>query len=256
LLTIKPLLEFIQYQGYEDIIVNKAKQWLSTTQKAQVFNQKHQSERVMFEYQFSVQSLADGKFEAERVWQGLAVPYIAKESIIWCPKEGLQHVAMHQPHLNESGNLTVKGTEACCDLSSKKTQFKQKSKSLHFTNRPCTLLSIPFEVMHHWQQLVAGETLYFDYTVLKVQAHTGVSLKMRTEGKYKVVSVTPEKWFWRLLFGATDYYFEGKTAKLVKIIGLLEPRDRNLRGKYVEYLGRAVFNKAVDFSMFKESGYE
>lgn len=223
---------------------------------AQVVNLKHESERIMFEYQLSVKSLDDGKFEAERIWQGLADPYIAKETVIWCPKEGLQHVAMHQPHLNESGTLTINGTQGRSDLSSQKTKYNQKSKSLAFAKRPCTLLSIPFEIVHHWQQLLAGDTLYFDYTVLKVQAHTGVSLKMHTEGEYKVVSVTPETWFWRLLFGSTDFYFEGEAPKLVKIVGLLEPRDRNLRGKYVEYLGRAVFKKPLDLSIIKECNDE
>jgi len=239
----------------ESVILNKENQLPSMATHAQVFNQKHLNERIMFKYQLSVRMLDGGKCEAERIWYGLDADFLAKERIVWCPENGLQEATMLQPHLNESGTLLVNGQQGQSDLSSQRTQFNLNSKSLTFAKCPCTMLSIPFEVMHHWQQLIAGETLHLDYAVLKVQAHTGVSLTMFTEGKYKVVSVTPEKWFWRLLFGSTKYYFEGDAPKLVKIIGLLEPRDRNSRGKYVEYLGRAIFDNTLDFSTIKGCEY-
>ncbi|MGC9461089.1 hypothetical protein [Vibrio genomosp. F10] len=237
------------------MILSRVNSQTSIASKAKVFDQKHQSERAMFEYKLSVEAKENGTFEANRIWLGLTSPYIAKETVVWCPKQGLKKVEMHQPHLNESGSLAISAKQGRADLSSQKTEYKQKSKTLNFTKRPCTLLSIPFEIVHHWDELSAGNVLYFDYTVLKVQAHTEVKLTMRDEGEFKVVRVTPEKWFWRLLFGSTEYYFEGDAPKLTKIVGLLEPRDRNLRGKYVEYLGRAIFDRTVDFSMIKESNH-
>ena len=224
---------------------------------AQVFNQKHQSSRIMFEYKLSVDLQEDGLLSAERLWQGITTePYLAKERVLWCPKQGLKLVEMHQPHLEESASLLISAKQGRSVLKSLKTDYQQKSKTLNFSKRPCTLLSLPFEIIYHWEELVAGKTLYFDYTVLKVQAHTGVSVKMSSEGQYQVVSVTPEKWFWRLLFGSTKFYFESDTSKLTKIVGLLEPRDRNLRGKYVEYLGPAIFDNPIDLLAIQEGYYE
>jgi len=234
-------------------------QALSTT--AKVFNLKHQSTRVTFEYEISMQLRKDSLFEAKRVWQGNTLPcekspYIAMETALWSPEAGLLQATMHQPHLDESASLDINHDSSTSVLNSKKTNYQQNIKQLTFTRRPCTLLSILFEITHHWTPLLAGEVVSFDYAVLKVQAHTGVSLRMQKQGSYRVVSVTPNNWFWRMLFGSTNYYFQGDVPALVKIEGLLEPRDRNLRGKYVEYLGRSIFDNPVDLSIFKEYGNE
>ncbi|WP_262359672.1 hypothetical protein [Vibrio mimicus] len=99
---------------------------------------------------------------------------------------------------------------------------------------------------------MSGEEIELDYTVLKVQAHTGITLQKHNIQDKIVIRVTPQKWFWKMLFGSTDFYLNSETHSLEKIDGLLEPRDRNIREKYIEYLGLATFDTAIDLSIIKE----
>ncbi|RJE73335.1 hypothetical protein BGP78_03480 [Pseudoalteromonas sp. MSK9-3] len=220
--------------------------------KAVVKNNKHQSDRPVFEYDMNIACLSQGQLHATRLWRGTAQTIVAKEEVTWCPNQGLLYGMMAQPHLNEEGSLTVANNMATSVLQSKKSAHKTKQKSLKFTTRPCTLLSIPFEIVHHWSALKRGEKVCLDYIVLKVQAHTKVTLQKRETIDHTVVSVTPNNWFWRMLFGSTEYYYDRNTLKLRKITGLLEPRDLNVKGKYIEYLGLAQFESPVDYGRLRE----
>ncbi|KAF7764974.1 hypothetical protein PCIT_b1092 [Pseudoalteromonas citrea] len=220
--------------------------------KASVIDKKHQSERPIFEYDMNIARLPEGLLRVTRQWRGAEQTIVAKEEITWCSTQGLLYGAMAQPHLNEKGSLTVTKSKATSVLQSDKTGQKSKQKPLKFTSRPCTLLSIPFEISHHWPALKRGEKVCLDYIVMKVQAHTKVTLQKRETIDHTVVSVTPKNWFWRMLFGSTEYYFDRNTLKLRKNIGLLEPRDRNLNGKYIEYLGHAQLESPVDYGRIKE----
>lgn len=219
---------------------------------AGVTNNRHTNPRLMFEYKLTIEKLDNGFLKATRVWQGASSKEIAIEEVLWCCKNGLQFASMNHPDLNERGCLDVKNGHGTAKLSSYKTKYKEKEKNLNFVTSPCTLLSVPFEIAKHWDALMNGRKIELDYTVLKVQAHTGITLQKRNFKDKIVISVTPKKWFWKMLFGSTDFHFNSRTHCLEKIDGLLEPRDKNLKGKYVEYLGLATFDTAMDLSIIRE----
>ncbi|RRS10039.1 hypothetical protein EAG18_03670 [Pseudoalteromonas sp. J010] len=228
--------------------MNSLQTWLTT---AQVSNKKHLNSRTMFAYSLQIDALTGGHFKARRSWKSASDEEIAVEEVVWCQQHGLVSAQMSQPHLQEKGHLEVNQFKGTSVLSSYRTKHSEKKKPLIFANSPCTLLSVPFEIAKHWQDLMQGKRIHLDYTVLKVQAHTGITLHKKDTDSSTVISVTPKKWFWRLLFGSTDFHYEKGSQRLIKIDGLLEPRDRNIKGKYVEYLGLARFDKAIDFGFFR-----
>lgn len=219
---------------------------------AEVTNNRHINPRLIFEYSLTIEKLDNGFLKAKRIWQGTGNRKIAIEEVLWCPKNGLQFASMNHPDLSEEGCLQVNSNHGNARLNSYKTKYREKEKNLNFITSPCTLLSVPFEITKHWDALMNGTKVELDYTVLKVQAHTGVTLQKRNFKDKLVISVTPKKWFWKMLFGSTDFHFNTETHDLEKIDGLLEPRDRNRKGKYVEYLGLATFDTPMDLSVIKE----
>lgn len=219
--------------------------------RADVTNNRHINSRLMFNYNLIVEKLDSGELKARRVWLGVGKREIAIEEVLWCPQNGLQSASMEHPELNEYGHLEILKSQGNTILSNYKTHYEEHRKSLNFVASPCTLLSVPFEISKHWDALMNGKKIELDYTVMKVQAHTGITLQKRNIQDKIVMSVTPNNWFWKVLFGSTDFHFNSETYGLEKIEGLLEPRDRNRKGKYVEYLGLAQFDTAMDLSIIR-----
>ena len=183
-----------------------------------------------------------------RKWFAVGQDPVATETLAWAVANGLHRLEMAQPSLNETGLLFHKSGEGEFVLNSPKTHLQRKTKTNRFSHEPASLLSIPCEVAKRWDALKAGEVFYFDYVVLKVQAHTKIKVQARGENNLLVVKVTPAAWFWRLVFGSTRFYFDKDKPELRKITGLIEPRDKKHNGKYKEYLANVELEQGLDLS--------
>lgn len=220
---------------------------------ASVHDRRHHAGRAIFDYRLQISQSGEQQFQASRHWQGVAgAPPVALEQLAWSAAAGLQHASYEQPHLQESASLQLQAGAAHTRLRSHRTGYREQERLLALPRPPVTLLSALFEIARHWPALRAGKPLQLAYAVLKVQAQTGVTLRLQQQGGHSVVQLMPDNWFWRLLFGATVFHFAGDKPRLTAIDGLLEPRDLNRRGKYIEYLGRVDFAAPLDLTFVRE----
>ncbi|WP_084659607.1 hypothetical protein [Vibrio sonorensis] len=215
---------------------------------ALVYDRKLANNRASFSMEMSFKSGENGTLKGTRKWYCIGDEAVSIEKLEWCANKGIHRVSMHNLSLRETAEMRHSDKSGDFELCSPKTNMLPKVKSTQFNTSPATLLSLPFEVAKHWNTLKKGEKLIFDYSVLKVQAHTKVSLQAKIEDGYFVVELKPLSWFWQLVFGSTYMYFDQDKPVLRKIDGLIEPRDKKPNGRYLEYLAMMEFDSGVDLS--------
>ena len=217
---------------------------------ALVFDRNLANNRPSFSMEMTLQQDEHQIVSCERNWYCIGEEPISREELVWSKQCGLHRIAMHNKSLEESGQLTHSGGVGEFSLRSKKTDCVDKIKPTRFNHSPTSLLSLPFETAKHWHSLKQGKSLVFDYSVLKVQAHTRVRLNTFIDDDFLIAKITPVSYFWRLIFGSSYMYFDKDIPILHKIDGLIEPRDKKPNGRYKEYLASMEFSNPIDLSTF------
>jgi len=209
------------------------------------YDVSYQSLRPIFSATISYQKISD-KIIAKRVWSGIGSEPVAQETLVWSEQSGLLSAGMCQHYLHEEAEIEKNANELRFLLSSHRTEYNHKILIKYVEKIVVTLLSMPLEIVKHWEQLIAGEPFDCSYAVMKVQNHTAVSVKMESDSLQSVVSVTPRNPVWRYIFGSMKFVFEKNRPLLKEIHGLIEPRDHKKNGKYKEYVGTLMLDTPLD----------
>jgi hypothetical protein len=191
-----------------------------------------------------------------REWHAAAGCRVFRESADWHSERGLLFVCTDAPSLQETASAKIEGDHAIMRLCSPRTDMRHRDHRVKLAHPPITLASAPLAIASAWQQLHAGEQLKRSYLVLKVQRVATVNIRLaHSDSSEAVVEVTPAAWPLRLLFGSTRFVFASGDLRLLRIDGLLDPRDYRYvpRGRWREYFGRIEFQRAIAFGrMFSD----
>ncbi len=216
------------------------------TAVGKAYDANYQSLRPIFSCKVSYRKDND-RIVSRRVWSGISSKVVANETLVWSEQDGLISAGMCHPYLREEGSLNRDDNNVRFLLSSHKTQYKQKARTMSIDKLFVTLLSMPLEIARNWEQLMAGIQFDRNYAVLKVQNHTAVRFRMDDEDHQSIVSVTPLNPVWRYIFGSLRFLFVKGRPLLKEIHGLIEPRDHKRNGKYKEYVATFKFDIPLDF---------
>lgn len=231
-------------------------QMMKTLQLANVtgvaLDLKKQSSRPEFNFLLHAERKPGGEFELKRSWFGAGAEPVAQETSLW-DQSGLIQASMAQPHIHEQASVSCTGRRCQMVLSSRKKQADQRQKTVLTPYPAVTLLSVICDIAANWDSLLQGNPLIRSYLVLKVQAYTGVRLTATRQNGLVHVAMTPLNWFWRAIFGATEFVFKAGHPVLLAINGLIEPRDIARSGRYVEYLASCTLSEPVDLSLLQTS---
>jgi hypothetical protein len=213
---------------------------------------KKQSSRPEFSFLLNAERMPNGEFTLKRSWYGVGAELVAQETCVW-EHSGLIQAAMAQPHIHEQASASCTGRSCQMVLTSRKKQADQREKTVQTAYPAVTLLSVICDIAANWDSLLKGESLIRSYLVLKVQAYTGVALTASRKNGLVYIAMTPLNWFWRAIFGATEFVFKDGAPVLLAINGLIEPRDIARSGRYVEYLANCDLSEPVDLSLLLTS---
>ena len=215
--------------------------------EALVFDGTHRSRRPVFALMQHLQRLADGRWQACREWRGVGDDLIAHEQVWW--QRGLQRSVGELPAIGEQTQAVCAERGCLTALRSHRTGGVSRERSLTLPHAAATLGSMPLLIAQQWTTLMRGRPVLASYLVLKVQRAATVRLRREsTVAGQTVVAVTPTNLLLRALFGSTRYVFETDTPRLLRIEGLLDPRDLKPNGRWREYRGTIAFGTALDLS--------
>lgn len=218
---------------------------------ALAFDRRNANRRPVFSMNHTL--LAEGKESCTivREWQAAAGYIVFHESAEWHREQGLVSVHTEAPSLEETASARIVGDKALMTLRSPRTGMRDRQHQVTLAHPPLTLASAPLAIAANWQQLCAGERIDRSYLVLKVQRVAKVHMRMaRRTAEEAVVEVTPSAWPLRLIFGSTHFVFALDDLRLLRIEGLLDPRDYRYvpRGRWREYFGEIVFQRKIAFA--------
>ena len=224
---------------------------METAINASAFDRSNINRRPAFAMKQWLTKTTPSCFTSTREWTGVGPKAIASEEVRW--ENGLQKTLTHIESLEESCEATVSPIASRwlieSRLTSHLTQGRPRLRRLQVPHPPVTLSSLPFLIAQHWQALMNGESVYASYLVLKVQRAATVKIQRKPmqEAPNEIqIKVVPTNWLLRLVFGATTLHFLPDSVSLVKINGLLDPRDRKSNGRWREYMGTMEFDEPWD----------
>jgi hypothetical protein len=238
--NIQPKAQPIKGKNQMEIVIN-----------ASAFDRSNMNRRPAFAMKQRLRETAPDCFTSNREWTGVGSQAIASEEVRW--ENGLQKASTHIGSLEESCEATVSLGASCWSIDSRLTSHlthgQPRFRGVQVPYPPVTLSSLPFLIAQHWQVLMNGESVYASYLVLKVQRAATVKIQRKPmqEAPNEIqIKVVPTNWLLRLVFGATTLHFLPNSASLVKINGLLDPRDRKPNGRWREYKGTLEFDEPWD----------
>jgi hypothetical protein len=215
---------------------------------ALAFDRSRRNRRPAFALQQTLQRFPDGAWHSQRQWQGVGIDAVASETIVW--RDGLVESHSEQTSIEEVAMATVRGVACRTLLRSGKTGGGRRERELVLPHPAVTLGSLPLFIAQHWAELVDGQSIAASYLVLKVQRAARVQLARTSDGSARelVIAATPANPLLRWIFGSTLCVFTPDAPRLLRIEGLLDPRDLKANGRWREYLGSIEFDQPLDLS--------
>jgi hypothetical protein len=225
-----------------------------TAADAFAYDRVNLNRRPVFALAQSLSDIGGGRWRIERRWYAAGRDALCEERATWDCGHGLREVDTTAPSLQEHVSAQWDGRAFATTLSSRRTGQQPRHRMLAPPCEALTLATAPLAIAAAWPQLQAGEVLRRSYLILKVQRYAEVSLRMlHGEPETAVVEVRPTAWPLRLLFGSTRYVFAIEGLRLLRVDGLLDPRDLRRNGRWREYLGEIVFERPTSFAAFAAS---
>jgi hypothetical protein len=190
----------------------------------------------------------DGTYtKTERFWYSAGEQTACQEKAVWADR--LASVATEMPFLAEQTHAVISSDHCSTQLKSHKTQHQQRERSIALPYEAITLATVPLMIAREWHALQSRQIRMASYLVLKVQRAATVRLECTSlSAKECIVSVTPTNLLLRAIFGSTAYVFEADRPRLLRIDGLLDPRDTKPNQRWIEYMGRIEFESPLDLS--------
>jgi hypothetical protein len=183
----------------------------------------------------------------ERLWYGAGQQIVCREKAVWA--DHLASVATEMPFLAEQAHADIYDDQCSTKLKSHKTQHLHRERLIVLPYEAVTLATVPLMIAREWHALQNRQTLMASYLVLKVQRAASVRLECTSiSAKECMISVTPTNLLLRAIFGSTVYVFEADRPRLLRMEGLLDPRDTKPNQRWIEYMGRIEFESPLDLS--------
>jgi hypothetical protein len=224
--------------------------------KALVFSRQHANRRPIFTLTQKFNVPPNGDSECIREWNGIGInPIVVEHSR---SIRGTLNVSLSLPSLNESSSAVAEEQGHCTTtLASHKTGGSLRKRELQLPHAAVTLGTMPFFIASQWATLMYGRSLKASYLVLKVQRAATVRVEKavdyaRNKGEV-AIAVTPVNFLLKLFFGSTYFVFAADSPKLIRIDGLLDPRDKKPNGRWHEYMGVIEYEDPVDLSVLSLS---
>lgn len=226
-------------------------QYLATAEQrcdAWAFDRARLNRQPAFAMQQTLQPREDGAWLSHRQWRGIGTEAVETETIVW--RDGLVESRCEQGSIEETARATAQGGECKTVLCSSETGRQDRERSLALPHPPVTLASVPLFIAKHWAGLIDGDMVPASYLVLKVQRAATVHLQRTSDRSARevVIAATPANPVLRWIFGSTFCFFEADAPRLVRVEGLLDPRDLKPNGRWLEYLGTIEFGQPLDLS--------
>lgn len=183
----------------------------------------------------------------ERQWQGVGEQVVCQEKAVWTNR--LTSVSSEMPFLAEQTHAEIKSDQCATWLKSHKTQHQQREKSFILPHEPITLATGPLMIAREWEALQNKQILMASFLVLKVQRAATVRIQCtKITASECTISVTPTNVLLRAIFGSTLFVFEANSPRLLRVEGLLDPRDTKPNKRWREYMGSIEFESPFDLS--------
>jgi hypothetical protein len=228
-----------------------------TPPDALAFDRRNANRRPVFSLNHRLQANDSESCTVVREWHAAAGYPVFRESADWTRDHGLIAVNTDAPSLEERARAQINGNEAVMTLCSPRTGRLERHHKVTLAHPAITLASAPLAIAAAWSELREGKLLKRSYLVLKVQRVATVNMRLtQIDDAEAVVEITPAAWPLRLLFGSTRFVFAPADLTLLRVEGLLDPRDYRFvpRGRWREYFGEIVFHRAIAFADAPSAG--
>ena len=213
---------------------------------AWAYDRQNSNRRPIFKM---IQEITHGDvhIRTERQWQGVGEQVVCQEKAVWTNR--LTSVASEMPFIAEQTHAEIKSDHCATWLKSQKTQLQQCDKSLTLPHEPVTLATVPLMIAREWNALQNRQGLMASYLVLKVQRAATVRIQCtKITASECTISVTPTNVLLRAIFGSTLFVFEANSPRLLRVEGVLDPRDTKPNKRWREYMGSIEFESPFDLS--------
>lgn len=222
--------------------------------EAQAYDRSRGNRRLAFVLQQSLERLSDGTWQARREWRAVGPDVVAAETVLW--RQGLVESATEQAAIGETARAAVQGGDCRCVLRGPRTGGAERERVLRLPHAAVTLGSLPLFIAQHWSALLGGAAVPASYLVLKVQRAATVQLRRASAAQTGELAIdaTPANPLLRWIFGSTRCVFAADSPRLLRIEGLLDPRDVRTNGRWIEYLGSIEFAEPLDLSGLVHAG--
>lgn len=223
---------------------------------ALVFDRRHVNRRPVFILKHQFSGSTNGDWQCEREWQGTgSEPVVVEHSRF---ERGVLHVRSSLPSLNESSSAIAEEQGHCATtLSSHKTGGVLRRREIQLPHQAVALGTMPLFIASNWSELMYGRRLHASYLVLKVQRAATVRVEKIANNNANesetTIAVTPTNLLFKMIFGSTLFVFAADAPRLIRIDGLLDPRDRKPNGRWHEYMGRIEYDVPIDLSVLCSS---